>query len=168
MDGEKGRWNVSGNASDAWWHDYDENEQYLFHRNDVFYSFLTAYLVVAILAVFGEYIFLINANSFLYSPLFPEREVVIRILEIPMRAGNLSGGAVNFSAINSGLRIDHLLAAVHGTVRAEFGRYINTRWWNNRAGGGGADTLSRCFNTNSGHFCLQIVVDCYAQIISPP
>jgi hypothetical protein len=52
---EEGRWNISGNATDFWWHDYDESEQYLFHRNDVFYGFLTAYLLVAILAVFGEY-----------------------------------------------------------------------------------------------------------------
>jgi len=65
MDGEKGSWNISGNATDFWWHDYDESEQYLFHRNDVFYSFLTAYLVVAVLAVFGEYTHLDTSQPFI-------------------------------------------------------------------------------------------------------
>ncbi|XP_059469983.1 trissin receptor [Neocloeon triangulifer] len=58
MDGEK--WsgsNDSGNTTGGpWWHDYDEGEQYIFHRNDVFYSFLTAYLLVAVLAVFGNFL----------------------------------------------------------------------------------------------------------------
>jgi hypothetical protein len=42
-------YNASG--ADDW---DDDREEYIFHRNDVFYGFLAAYLLVAILAVFGK------------------------------------------------------------------------------------------------------------------